>query len=67
MGKADLSDPNLQPPSWIVQVPLNLAASAGTRSSTFAAVPAGETGVLCITGTYPALTFHDGGTFSLGG
>ncbi len=67
MGNADLSDPNLQPPDWIVQVPLERRASAGARSSTFAAVPAGETGVLCATGTYPALTFHDGGTFNLGG
>ena len=64
---ADLSDPNLRPPEWIVQVPVNLSASAGTRSTAFAPIPAGTVGALCATGTYPDLTFYDGGSFTAGG
>ena len=64
---ADLADPNLKAPDWIVQVPVDLSASAGTRSTAFAPIPAGKVGVLCATGTYPDLTFYDGGSFTVGG
>ena len=64
---ADLSDPNLRAPDWIIQVPVDLSASAGTRSTAFAPIPAGQVGVLCATGTYPDLTFYDGGSFTVGG
>ena len=65
--EADLADPNLKAPDWIVQVPLDMSASAGARSTAFAPIPAGLVGVLCATGTYPDLTFHDGGSFTVGG
>ena len=39
---ADLADPNLKAPDWIVQVPVDLSASAGTRSTAFAPIPAGQ-------------------------
>ena len=65
--QADLADPNLKAPDWIVQVPVDLSASAGTRSTAFAPIPAGKVGVLCATGTYPDLTFHDGSSFTVGG
>ena len=64
---ADLADPNLKAPDWIVQVPIDLSASAGTRATAFAPIPAGTVGILCATGTYPDLTFHDGGPITLGG
>ena len=64
---ADLADPNLKAPDWIVQVPVDLSASAGTRSTAFAPIPAAKVGVLCATGTYPDLTFYDGGSFTVGG
>lgn len=65
--QADLADPNLKAPDWIVQVPVDLNASAGARSTAFAPIPAGEVGVLCATGTYPDLTFYDGDSFTVGG
>ena len=64
---ADLADPNLRPPDWITQVPVNLSASGGARVTAFAPIPAGEVGALCATGAYPDLTFFDGGAFSVEG
>ena len=49
------------------QVPIDLSASAGTRATAFAPIPAGTVGILCATGTNPHLTFHDGGPIILGG
>jgi hypothetical protein len=66
VNAADLSDPNLRPPDWIVPVPLDVSASAGTRHTAFAAIPAGRVGIACVTGPYPDLTFHDGGSFVVG-
>ena len=48
-------------------MPVDLSASAGTRSTAFAPIPAGQVGVLCATGTYPDLTFYDGGSITVGG
>ena len=64
---ADLSDPNLRPPDWITQVPGDVGASGGARTTAFAPIPAGQVGVLCATGSYPDLTFTDGGSFTVGG
>jgi inosine-uridine nucleoside N-ribohydrolase len=63
----DLADPSVALPDWIVQIPLQLQAPAGARSAGFAPLPAGEVGVVCVTGTYPKVTFHDGGSFTLSG
>jgi hypothetical protein len=63
--RADLSDPNLAPPAWIAQVPVDVSATAGTRTSAFVPLPAGSVGMLCATGTYPDLRFRDGGSFGL--
>ncbi len=67
LRQADLSDPNLAVPDWIVQVPVNISATAGTRAVAFAPIPAGEVGLLCVSGTFPDVSFHDGGTFTVGG
>jgi inosine-uridine nucleoside N-ribohydrolase len=67
MGTADLSDPNFVLPDWVVPVPLELRATPGELSTAAVQLPAGEVGVLCGAGTFPDLTFHDGGTFIVGG
>ena len=49
---ADLADPNLEVPDWIVQVPVRPERVApGRRSTAFVPIPAGKVGVLCATGT----------------
>jgi hypothetical protein len=64
---ADLSDPSLQLPAWLVPLEINVQAAAGGSGTGFAALPSGEVGVACVTGTFPDLTFHDGGSFTVGG
>ena len=62
---ADLGDPNLVPPDWIFQIGANVSAEPGSTASAVVTLPAGTLGTLCATGTYPTLTFHDGGTFTV--
>ncbi len=42
-------------------------ADAGSTVTAFVTLPTGNLGVLCATGTWPDLTFVDGGGFSVGG
>lgn len=63
---ADFSDPSLQPPAWVQPLELGFTASAGGRAAGVAPLPAGPIGVACATGTFPDLTFHDGGSFTVG-
>jgi hypothetical protein len=63
----DLADPDLITPAWIFQVEGSLGAPPGGTAETIATQPAGTLGVLCATGTFPDLTFHDGGSFVVGG
>ena len=67
MSAVDISDPNLVIPDWIVPVPVQLEAGPGARSTAMAEIPSGEVGVLCGAGTFPDITFHDGGTFIVKG
>ena len=67
MSTVDLSVPNLVIPDWIVPVPVQLEAGPGARSTAIAEIPSGDVGVLCGAGTFPDLTFHDGGTFIVKG
>jgi pyrimidine-specific ribonucleoside hydrolase len=66
-NEADLTDPNLEIPDWVVPVPLALGAPGGSSAAGYAPLPAGELGVLCLAGTFPEVDFHDGGTFTIGG
>ena len=66
-NEADLTDPNLQIPDWVVPVQLELRATAGSTATAYASMPAGELGVLCLAGAFPQVEFHDGGTFTVGG
>ena len=64
---ADLSNPNVVVPGWLVQVPGDVMADAGSTVTAFVTLPTGNLGALCATGTWPDLTFVDGGGFSIGG
>jgi pyrimidine-specific ribonucleoside hydrolase len=62
--RADFSDPNLKPPAWIV--PVGAAqAEAGGSGTTVVTLDAGTFGAVCGVGTYPRITFNDGGTFEV--
>ena len=62
--RADFSDPNLKPPAWIV--PVGAAqADAGGSGTTVVTLDAGTFGAVCGVGTYPRITFNDGGTFEV--
>ena len=64
---ADLAARTSRPRTGSSRCRSTWSASAGTRATAFAPIPAGTVGILCATGTYPDLTFHDGGPITLGG
>jgi hypothetical protein len=67
LDAADLSDPNLVIPDWIIQGNGGgVESPAGESATGFAILPAGESGVICGTGEWPALDFVDGGSFVVG-
>jgi hypothetical protein len=55
LESVDLSDPNLAPPDWIIQISSSATADPGGEAVTIASVPAAEVGVICATGEWPAL------------
>ncbi len=61
----DLSNPEVQPPAWMIQLGQAPSAAAGTNATTIVEAPAGEMGVVCAGGAWPDITFVDGGSFSL--
>lgn len=64
---ADMSNPELAIPDWIVQVASDgVYAEAGADATAAVDLPAGTVGVLCGTGEWPKLDFADGGTLTLG-
>ena len=63
---ADLADPALVVPDWIIEVQGGaLFAEAGDEASAIATLPAGTVGFVCLAGEWPDLTFVDGGSFVL--
>ena len=64
---ADLGDPKLVVPDWLIQAQGDVMADARSTASGFVTLPAGNLGALCATGTFPDLEFFDAGAFSVGG
>jgi purine nucleosidase len=63
----DFSDPNLVVPDWIIEgTGGSVQAPAGGSASGFGQLPAGEFGVICGIGVWPAFDFVDGGSFVVG-
>ncbi|MCI0582085.1 MAG: nucleoside hydrolase [Chloroflexi bacterium] len=52
---ADLSDPNLAPPEWIIETGSSVTADPGETAVAIATVPAAELGAICATGDWPNL------------
>jgi inosine-uridine nucleoside N-ribohydrolase len=61
----DLEDPDLQVPDWLIEIEGGASAGPGADAVALATLPAGAVGAVCATGTWPDLTFHDGGSFDL--
>ena len=51
----DVSDPNLAPPDWIIEISSSATADPGGQAVAIASVPAAEVGAVCATGEWPAL------------
>jgi hypothetical protein len=67
LDSADLSAAELDVPDWIVQIPAeDVYAEAGVDTVAMVDLPAGVVGFICGSGTWPDLTFVDGGTLHLG-
>ena len=64
---ADLSDPTLQPPAWIVPVNVSLTADPGGTGQSVVTLGAGSYGVACGPGTWPDIEVVNGTAFALGG
>ncbi|HEY3335876.1 MAG TPA: nucleoside hydrolase [Candidatus Limnocylindrales bacterium] len=62
----DFATPGLSIPDWIVQVASDgVYAEAGADATSMVDLPPGTVGLVCGTGTWPDLTFSDGGSLTL--
>ena len=62
----DLTDATLVAPDWLIEVGGLATAEAGKTSTAFVTLPPAEIGALCLSGDWPAVEFHDGGSFTIG-
>ena len=64
---ADLSNPDIAIPDWLVEVAGDgVFAGPGSAATAIIELPAGTVGVICATGEWPEFTMVDGGSMTLG-
>ena len=66
LDAADLSDPGLAFPEWLVEVQGGATATPGESTVVVLELPAAALGAVCAAGPWPDMTFYDAGSFATG-